>query len=363
LPLFARSFDVGVTAASTVVSVFAVVRIAFAPVSGRMVGRLGELWVFCAGLLVVALSSAACAVATTYVQLLAFRAVGGVGSTMFTVAAASLVLRLAPPSLRGRATGAWATGFLLGTIAGPAFGGGLAAVSLRAPFLLYAGLLVVATVVSGALLWGRGGSGASSGTAVSASFTALLRRRAFRAALVANAVNGWTVYGVRIALVPLFVVEALKESSGWSGVALTAFALGTASSLQVAGRWSDRSARRPPILTGSAIVAITAVWLGFSTTVMGVVAVAVFSGIGTGLMNPPVNASVGDLIMVRDQEADGGSALAGFQAVGDIGAVLGPMVAGAVVEWCGYPAGFATTSVIALVSFVMWLRAPETSPR
>jgi MFS family permease len=118
LPLFARSFHVGVTAPSAVVSAFAVVRIAFAPVSGRLVGRLGELRVFCAGLVVVALSSAACAAATDYLQLLVFRAVGGIGSTMFTLSAASLVLRFAPAGLYGRATGAWATGFLLGTVAG-----------------------------------------------------------------------------------------------------------------------------------------------------------------------------------------------------------------------------------------------------
>jgi MFS family permease len=192
------------------------------------------------------------------------------------------------------------------------------------------------------------------------TFTALLHRRAFRAALAANAVNGWTVYGARIALVPLFVVEALKESSAWSGVAPTAFALGTAVSLQVSGSCSDRSGRRPPILMGSAAVAVTAVWLGLSTTATGLVAAALCLGLGTGLMSPPVKASVGDMIMARDAEANGGSALAGFQDVGDIGAVLGPVVAGAVVEWSGYPAGFATTTVIASVSFVMWLRAPES---
>jgi len=79
LPVFARSFDVSVAAASTVVSAFAVARVLFAPVSGRMVGRWGELPVFCGGLSVVAVSSAACAFAADYGQLLAFRAAGGLG--------------------------------------------------------------------------------------------------------------------------------------------------------------------------------------------------------------------------------------------------------------------------------------------
>ena len=53
LPVFARSFDVSVAAASAVVSAFAVARVLFAPVSGRLVGRTGELPVFCGGLLIV----------------------------------------------------------------------------------------------------------------------------------------------------------------------------------------------------------------------------------------------------------------------------------------------------------------------
>lgn len=364
LPAFARSFDVGVTAASAVVSAFAVVRIAFAPLSGRLVGRLGELRVFCGGLVVVGLSSAACAAAATYPQLLAFRAAGGVGSTMFTVSAASLVIRIAPPRIRGRASGAWASGFLLGTIAGPVVGGALATTSLRAPFLVYAALLAVATVVTGAVLRGQVGPRIPDGRASApVTFAHLLRHPVFRAALAANVLNGWAVYGVRVALVPLYVVDVLHESDVWSGVALTAFALGTAAALQVGGRWSDLRGRRPPVLAGSAVVAATALWLGSTTTVAGLVAAALCSGIGTGLMNPAANAAVGDLITAHRPDTDGGPALAGFQMVGDFGAVLGPVVAGLVAEEVGYGAGFATIAIMAVASFAGWLRVPATAVR
>jgi MFS family permease len=76
-----------------------------------------------------------------------------------------------------------------------------------------------------------------------------------------------------------------------------------------------------------------------------------------------VNASVSDLVTTSDPDADGGRALAGFQMVGDLGAVIGPVVAGLLVEWSGYAAGFATISVIAIASLVAWLRAPETWSR
>jgi MFS family permease len=361
IPSLARSFDVGVTAASAVISVFAAVRIAFAPLSARLAGWLGELRTFGAGLLILALSSAACAVAGSFSQLLAFRAVGGVGSTLFTVSAAALVIRVAPPRMRGRATGAWATGFLLGTTTGPVIGGALAASSLRAPFLVYAALLVAASALAGGLLRGRVHPRRPDRPAATVvTFRSALAHATFRAALAANVVNGWTVHGVRIALVPLFVTEVLQRSSTWAGIALTAFAIGTAATLPIGGRWSDHRGRRPPVLVGSAVVAATAVGLGLSTTVAGLVAAALLGGAGTGLLSAPVNAAVGDVIAARGRDADGGAALAGFQMVGDLGAVVGPVLAATVVERTGYVGAFATVTAVAAMAFVGWLRAPET---
>ena len=43
LPQFARSFDVGVMAASAIVSIFAFVRLVFAPAGGALISRFGEL--------------------------------------------------------------------------------------------------------------------------------------------------------------------------------------------------------------------------------------------------------------------------------------------------------------------------------
>jgi len=358
LPVFARSFDVSVAAASAVVSAFAVARVLFAPVSGRLVGRLGELPVFCGGLLVVAASSAACALAADYGQLLAFRATGGLGSTMFTVSSASLLVRISPPAMRGRASGAWATGFLLGSIAGPVVGGGLIAGSLRAPFFAYAAMLVLTVVITGGLLRGAVRSDPARPVAATVTFAAVVRVPAFRAALASNFVNGWTVYGVRVALVPLFVVEVLHRPDNWSGIALAAFAAGTGATLLIGGRWADRRGRRLPILVGSATVAVTSLWVGLAGGMAELVVASLVSGVGTGLMSPAVNASVTDVIAARGREVNSGSALAGFQMVGDIGAIIGPIAAGVIVEGVGYLAAFATTAAIAAVSFVYWLRVP-----
>src|SRR5690625_23167 len=148
LPQFAASFDLGVTAASIVVSSFAFFRLLFAPMGGRLVDKLGERRVYVVGLLIVAASTYAVAAATTYWQLLLFRGLGGIGSTMFTVSAMALIIRIAPPEARGKATGASASSFLVGNVVGPVAGGLLAGLGMRVPFVIYAtGLLLAAAVV------------------------------------------------------------------------------------------------------------------------------------------------------------------------------------------------------------------------
>lgn len=359
LPVFIRSFDVGITAASLVISVFALSRLVFAPASGRIVARFGELPVYLVGLGVVAATTGACAFATAYWQLLALRVLGGVGSTMFTVSALSLLVRLSPPTMRGRASSLWATGFLLGNVIGPLVGGGLLVISLRAPFLVYAALLVAVVGLSALLLRNRTHETAAAVAAAGppARFRVALVHPTYRAALVASFANGWTVFGVRVALVPLLVVEALGQPESWSGIALAVFAAGNAVTLVVAGRLTDRIGRRPPVLAGLAVSAAATGALGFVTSPPLFLGVSLVAGMGSGLVNPPMNAAVADVIGSR---ARGGTVLAGFQMASDTGAIIGPVLAGALAESVGYPTAFAVTGAVSLVALGFWVRAPET---
>ena len=98
LPQYAASFDVGVAAASAIVTVFALTRMVFAPGAGVLISRFGERWMYIAGLAVVAASSFLCAVAVGYWDLLLWRGLGGIGSVTFTVSSMGLIVRLAPPT-------------------------------------------------------------------------------------------------------------------------------------------------------------------------------------------------------------------------------------------------------------------------
>src|SRR5690606_6688010 len=160
--------------------------------AGWLADRLGERVILTAGVLIVAASSALTGLAQSYFELLAWRGLGGIGSAMFSISAMALVLRSTSPRIRGRAVGFYQGGFLIGGMAGPAVGGLLAGISLRAPFFFYAGTLVLAALVAVALL-SRGGADArrahTSGGGI--PFREVFADRRYRAALIANFAVGW----------------------------------------------------------------------------------------------------------------------------------------------------------------------------
>ena len=94
---------------------------------------------------------------------------------------------------------------------------------------------------------------------------AVLRHRAYRAALFSNFATGWASFGLRIALVPLFVVEVLDRGAGAAGVALAAFAVGNISVVIPSGYLSDRIGRRKLLIGGLAVAAVSTAVVGFTT--------------------------------------------------------------------------------------------------
>lgn len=357
LPQFARSFDVGVAAASVIVSAFAFFRLVFAPAGGALVTRLGERPVYLIGLVVVALSTGAAAFAQSYTQLLVFRGLGGIGSTMFTVSAMGLIVRLAPPSIRGRVTSVYGSAFLLGGMAGPVIGGGLAEFGLRLPFAVYAVALLVAAAVVATFLRGahlRPAAGSASPPPL--TVREAVSHSAYRASLASAFANGWSNFGVRVAILPQFAVAVF--GGPWvAGAALAVSAVGMAGALQVSGRVSDTLGRRPLAIGGLIVTAVGMAVIALSGSVVVLLALCLVTGAGAGLLNPAQQATVADVV---GRDRSGGKVLAGFQMAQDSGAILGPVLVGLVADRWGYVPAFVLTGAVALLAVGPWLRATET---
>jgi len=368
VPLFAADLGVGATGAGAVVSAFALMRLLSGLAAGRLVDRVGERRALQAGLAVVAVSSALAGLSQSFPQLLVLRGVGGIGSAVFTIASTSLLLRVASAAQRGRTQSVYRGGFLLGGIAGPAFGGAVVSVSLRAPFFVYAGTLVLAAVAAATLLprdpdrrppttvaaGVAEDDGVPVGVVPEPPHTPLrtaLANPTYQAALAGNFAVGFSVLGVRSTVVPLLVVGGLHLDAGWVGVAFTVAAIVQAVLLLPAGRFVDEVGRVPALVLGGLVAAVALAALaaaGGPVTLL--LATAVFAA-GAALLGVAPAAMVGDAVPGR-----GGTAVAVWQMASDLGSVVGPLVAGLLIDTGSYATALLVSAAVVAACALTGLR-------
>ena len=358
IPVFARHFGVSRTAAGAVISAFALMRLISALAVGRLINRIGARLVLGIGIAVVAVSSALAGLAQSYAQLIVLRGVGGVGSAMFTVSASAVLLGATESDERGRSMGAFQGGFLVGGIAGPALGGVVTGISLRAPFFLYAVTLAAAGGVGVARLPRRASGGSvptAKDEAPALDLRSALRLPAFRAAAVANLADSWASLGVRSSLIPLFVTEGLHEKPWVIGAGFVVFTLGNVLTLTLGGRAADRRGRKPLLIAGClGSAAGTGVLVLPASLPIYFLGLLVF-GLGSGLLDVAPGAVLGDVTGGK-----AGTVIAAFQMAGDVGSLTGPLLAGALADSFSFGAGFGSTAVILLVGAFLSALAPET---
>ncbi len=357
LPVFARSFGVDNVAVGAVISMFALMRLASSPFCGRLINRFGERAVLSTGIYIVAISSGLAGVAQNYPQLLVLRGVGGIGSAMFTVSAMTLLLHSVGPELRGRASGFFQGGFLIGGMTGPAVGGLLSAISLAAPFFFYAGTLAVAGTV-GLLLLHRGTTRISTDRQpVVRPFRQVLRDPRYQAACLTNFSQGWTSFGVRSALVPVLVVEVLHRPTTWTGAAFAAAAICQTIAVAPAGKFVDTVGRRPAMIGGGILAGVSIMAVPFAPDIGWLIVALSCYGVAAAFLGTAPAAAVGDAAGAR-----GGTAVAVFSMSSDVGAIIGPLVAGLLVDRISYPAAFGLGAGLCLLAALNAFRMPKVPP-
>jgi MFS family permease len=357
LPLFARSFGVNHAQVGAILATFAFARFATGLISGKLVDHFGERLVYSFGIGFVSLTSFAAGLAQNYEQLLVFRAVGGFGSSMFSVAAGSILLRAVDDDHRARAQSLYNGSFLVGMMAGPVVGGALSGFSLRAPMIIYGFLLIIASL-SGAFLL-RNSALAAKPTAKQERETITLRSalalKPYRIALFISFCTAWVLFGMSRSILPLFMVEEIKVSPSFMGLGFTITTIVNGLLLLKAGKLSDINGRRYSAVIGTSFLTLFILAMALTTEPWMFIAASVIVGFGGAFLSTTPSAIVGDVL-----EGKGGQVIGLFQMSGDAGAMIAPVVLGAIADGYGFRPAFLASAVLMIIAVAVSTKLPET---
>jgi MFS family permease len=126
------------------------------------------------------------------------------------------------------------------------------------------------------------------------------------------------------------------------------------------GRLSDRLGRRPLIIAGCSLLALSTAWLSVSSQPWMMILAVVGEGIGLGLLIPSGNAMVADVVFGRRS----GLVFAVYQIGTLLAAVIGSFSAGALAESVGFSRMFTLSAALAGGTAIFgYLTVPETLTR
>ncbi len=355
------------------------------PLYGKLGDKYGRRPLFLASIVLFLVGSALCGLAQDMTQLVAFRAVQGLGAGGLFPLALATVGEIVPPRDRGRYQGLIGAVFAAASIAGPAVGGfivdntswrwvfyvnlpvggvALAVIVLTMPrpsarlkhAIDWTGAALLAAGTGGLLLglvWGGheypwlsaevlGSLGVAAATL---ALFAVVERRVeepilpfellkiptVSASVACMLLVGMAMFGT-IAFVPLFVQGVIGTSATSSGVVLTPLMLGAVAMSMLSGQWVSRTGRyRPNAIVGPVAlgVGMLLLWrMGPDTTSGEVARNMVVAGIGLGLMMQVFVLSVQNSVPIRSI----GIATALTQFGRSIGATLGVTLMGVIVN-------------------------------
>ena len=122
-PVFQRELDASYNEVVWVTSAYLLTFAVPLLVTGRLGDRFGPKNVYCVGMAVFTLSSLWCGLADSMPELIAARAVQGLGAAMLTPQTMAVINRIFPRAKRGSALGVWGATAGLSTLLGPILGG------------------------------------------------------------------------------------------------------------------------------------------------------------------------------------------------------------------------------------------------
>lgn len=359
LPLFARSFGVDYGAVAVMVSAYALTRLVLDVFAGPLVKRMGERVSATTGVLVTGVAAGLTAAAPTFAFAVLAWGAAGAGSALMFTAMYSYLLKVVPDDRMARTLSVFWGSLSVSWIAGAPIGGALARIGLAAPLWVMAAM----SMVAGWMFFRFLRNPPARATVAERKrgehpLREMLRMRAFRSVLFINLGLFW-LFAALNTIAPLFAQRSLGLGTVGISVALTAFVVTELVVLYPAGIASDRYGRKWLLVVGLLGLSLTIAALGFTSEAVMFAVLLGLGGVASGVAGVSPPAMLADLTP-EDRSA---VSVAAYRFCGDLGYVIGPLLAGLTAQFVGFAAAFVVAAAPTFLSALFLLPVPETRKR
>ncbi len=357
LSIYAKSFGVPYTLATLAISVYAVGRL-FADLPSGIIGeKIGRRPVLLIGALLVGVSAVLCAIAGSFWELVIYRLLGGIGSSMWQTMRITMLQDILKPEERGRILGYFQAFQLIGSSSGPAIGGIVAEYwGIRAPFWIYATGCFICLILSIILVpetshaSSRGESHSKEAEfSWSAMKKLLAKNLTFCTACIATFTTFLERQGLRATLIPLYAATILGFGTADIGYVIS-FATFTNLICTIPfGHALDKIGRKKVLVPSMVLLGATSLIFPFTGTFLQLSITCIILGVGeSGTAQAPLTLA-SDATMNEPH----GVSMAVYRVFGDIGYIVGPIMIGALSDAFGLYVPFYAVAGLIFVSTVL----------
>jgi MFS family permease len=363
-PLYAGSFGVSYGLIGLVLGGEALGMLLSDVPSGLLLRRLGLRRTALLGITCTGLATAACYWARSVPEVLVYQVVSGFGMSLYSVARHAYLTGMTAVGNRGRAISIFGGVFRIGSFAGPAVGGALAAsFGLRLPFAVAGfGQLVALILVARYLrppaarvapAEARAPLGPGLLAAVRARYRVLAS--AGTAQLLAQ-----TIRAGRRVVIPLYAADILGLDVTTIGIVVSLSAAIDMSLFYLAGLVMDRLGRKFAIVPSFLLQALGMALIPLSAGFVGLLGASLLIGLGNGLGSGTMMTLGSDLSPRQNR----GEFLGMWRLIGDAGSSSGPLVVGGLTDLFVLQTAIWVVSATGLAAALVCLfLVPETLDR
>jgi MFS family permease len=362
LPLYAKSFDLSLGLIGLVVAAQQIGVLAADVPAGILLERIGRKSSMLIGAAVLGLCTVGVGLAHTFIELICYQLIGGVGAALWGISRHTYMADVIPIPERGRSLALFGGINRIGAFLGPAIGGYFGETyGLRVPFFLCGGILAANFLLCLFFIAETKGRVVMGHQLYFKQFWSVLKAN-YRVLVAAGAgqIGAQTLRAGRHLIIPLYGSEAIGLNVQAVGFIVSISSFVDMSLFPAAGFIMDRFGRRYATVPCFFIFATGMAMVPFTHSYMALLVATIIMGLGNGIGSGTMMTLGADLAPADRR----GEFLGVWRLIGDVGGTTGPLIVGNIAELTGLAVSAASLAGIGYIAVALFLGlVPETLQR